>query len=86
MVRARILDWAFAWPSNRRIMYNRASADTRRQPWSERKRYMWWDAEKQQWIGKDKPDFSSNKPPDYKPDFAKAPRWGPTPMTASRRL
>jgi len=70
------LNWGFAWPSNRRIMYNRASADPEGQPWSERKRYMWWDAEKKEWTGKDKPDFSPSKPPDYQPDFSKGPLTG----------
>ncbi len=73
MVRALILNWAFAWPSNRRIMYNRASADTHGQPWSERKRYLWWDAEKKEWVGKDKPDFSSSKSPDYQSRFCHGP-------------
>ena len=30
-------EWGWAWPSNRRILYNRASADPAGQPWSERK-------------------------------------------------
>src|SRR5204862_7308383 len=34
----------WAWPANRRILYNRASADPDRKPWSERKKYGWWDA------------------------------------------
>src|SRR5581483_7051647 len=34
-------DWGYAWPHNRRIMYNRASADPEGRPWSERKRYLW---------------------------------------------
>ena len=70
------LDWAFAWPANRRIMYNRASADPQGRPWSERKRYMWWDAQQRQWTGKDKPDFSHDKDPDYQPDWSKAPVQG----------
>src|SRR3712207_4925851 len=37
------LNWGFAWPANRRVMYNRASADAEGRPWSERKRYLWWD-------------------------------------------
>ncbi len=45
------LNWAFAWPSNRRIMYNRASADPDGKPWSERKRYVWWDAVQGEWTG-----------------------------------
>ena len=38
-------EWGWAWPMNRRILYNRASADPDGRPWSERKRYVWWDAE-----------------------------------------
>ncbi len=37
------LGWAFAWPSNRRTLYNRASADPAGKPWSERKKMVWWD-------------------------------------------
>ena len=36
-------EWAWAWPANRRLLYNRASADPDGNPWSERKRYVWWD-------------------------------------------
>ncbi len=59
--------WGFAWPHNRRIMYNRASADPQGRPWSERKKYIWWDQEKQRWAGDDAPDFPPDKPPDYQP-------------------
>ncbi len=61
-------EWGWAWPSNRRIIYNRASADPHGDPWSERKRYVWWDAEGGQWTGVDVPDFKTDKPPDYMPD------------------
>ncbi|MEZ4616071.1 MAG: hypothetical protein R2867_11300 [Caldilineaceae bacterium] len=47
------LEWGWAWPSNRRILYNRASADPEGKPWSERKRYVWWDEEKSKWTGYD---------------------------------
>ncbi len=36
-------EWAWAWPHNRRILYNRASADPEGRPWSERKKLVWWD-------------------------------------------
>ena len=42
-------EWGWAWPANRRILYNRASADPDGKPWSERKRYVWWDAEEGKW-------------------------------------
>jgi len=35
--------WGFAWPANRHIMYNRASADPQGRPWSERKKLVYWD-------------------------------------------
>src|SRR5438552_10203731 len=38
--------WGFAWPSDRRIIYNRASARPDGSPWSERKKLVWWDSEK----------------------------------------
>jgi formate dehydrogenase major subunit len=64
------LNWGFAWPANRRILYNRASADPSGKPWSERKKYVWWDAEQGKWLGYDVPDFPVNKAPDtpIKPD------------------
>src|SRR6185312_9476220 len=60
-------EWAWAWPHNRRIMYNRASADPEGKPWSERKKLIWWDSEKKKWVGFDEPDFEPHKPPDYRP-------------------
>jgi formate dehydrogenase major subunit len=59
--------WGFAWPSDRRILYNRASARPDGRPWSERKKLVWWDDQKKQWTGLDVPDFTSTKPPDYRP-------------------
>jgi formate dehydrogenase major subunit len=63
-------EWGWAWPANRRILYNRASADPSGKPWSERKAYVWWDGEKGQWTGHDVPDFTSRKAPDYEPPRA----------------
>jgi formate dehydrogenase major subunit len=60
-------EWGWAWPANRRILYNRASADPEGRPWSERKAYVWWDAEQAKWTGHDVPDFEATKSPDYRP-------------------
>jgi formate dehydrogenase major subunit len=60
-------EWAWAWPANRRILYNRASADPEGKPWSERKALVWWDEEKGEWVGHDTPDFELTKRPDYVP-------------------
>lgn len=59
--------WAFAWPSDRRILYNRASARPDGKPWSERKKLVWWDETQKKWTGLDVPDFNATKPPDYRP-------------------
>jgi formate dehydrogenase major subunit len=59
--------WGYAWPSDRRILYNRASARPDGKPWSERKALVWWDAEQKKWTGHDNPDFTQEKPPDYQP-------------------
>jgi formate dehydrogenase major subunit len=68
------LEWAFAWPANRRNMYNRASADQEGRPWSERKKLMWWDEARGQWDGYDSLDFEPNKAPDYEPDWSQEPQ------------
>jgi formate dehydrogenase major subunit len=60
-------EWGWAWPANRRILYNRASADPDGRPWSERKRYVWWDEQAGEWTGEDVPDFPKTKRPDYQP-------------------
>jgi len=65
-------EWGWAWPANRRILYNRASADADGKPWSQRKAYVWWDAEandgKGTWTGHDVPDFQPTKAPDFQPE------------------
>ena len=71
------LRWGWAWPANRRVLYNRASADLNGNPWSERKRWVWWDANATnppnaqtgartpngKWVGYDVPDFGATKAP-----------------------
>ena len=60
-------EWGWAWPANRRILYNRASADPDGKPWSERKTLVWWDDEAGKWTGHDVPDFPATRPPSYRP-------------------
>ena len=57
--------WGFAWPANRRLLYNRAAADLDGKPWSEKKKLIWWDPEAAgapdkpgKWVGLDVPDFN----------------------------
>ena len=65
--------WGWAWPLNRRILYNRASADAEGKPWSERKKLVWWDTAERKWVGADNPDFQEDKAPTYvPPDGARA--------------
>jgi len=68
------LEWGWCWPANRRILYNRASADPEGKPWSERKKHLWWDAEAGRWAGPDVPDFPADRDPAYRPpEGAKGP-------------
>ena len=55
------LGWAWAWPMNRRLLYNRASARPDGTPWAANKAFIWWDGER--WTGADVPDFPIYSPP-----------------------
>jgi formate dehydrogenase major subunit len=59
--------WGFAWPADRRILYNRASARPDGRPWSDRKKLVWWNDTTREWTGIDTPDFIRDKPPGYQP-------------------
>ena len=61
-------EWGWVWPANRRMLYNRASADPDGNPWSERKKYVWWDAEQGKWVGDDVPDFIADRAPHHVPE------------------
>ena len=52
--------WAFNWPANRRILYNRCSADALGRPWDESRSAIRWNGER--WIG-DVPDYREESPP-----------------------
>jgi formate dehydrogenase major subunit len=56
-------NWAWAWPANRRILYNRASADPSGKPWNPVKPVIEWDGSR--WVGIDTPDYTpTTKPSD----------------------
>ena len=55
-------NWAWAWPLNRRILYNRASCDPAGKPWDESRKLIEWDGSK--WTGLDVPDFKADAAPE----------------------
>jgi formate dehydrogenase-N alpha subunit len=54
------LGWAWAWPLNRRIIYNRASADPQGKPWDAKRMLIEWNGTK--WVGNDIPDYNTAAP------------------------
>jgi len=56
-------NWAWSWPANRRVLYNRASCDIDGKPWDPKRRQVWWDEGKQSWVGNDVPDFKADSVP-----------------------
>jgi formate dehydrogenase major subunit len=65
-------NWAWSWPVNRRVLYNRASADVHGHAWDPKRPGIVWNGSK--WVG-DVPDY----PPTMSPDDPKA--WLPFIMT-----
>lgn len=60
------LKWSFAWPANRRVLYNRASCDLDGKPWDPTRKLIEWDGTK--WTGYDVPDIAPTaKPRDVGP-------------------
>ena len=55
-------NWSFAWPANRRILYNRASADPKGRPWNDKRVLVEWKDGK--WLQNDVGDFATANPPD----------------------
>lgn len=53
--------WAWAWPANRRVLYNRASCDPSGKPWDPHRVLIHWDGKK--WTGADVADFKADEPP-----------------------
>jgi formate dehydrogenase major subunit len=55
--------WAWSWPLNRRVMYNRASCDVEGKPWDPDRSQIWWSESAQKWVGNDVPDFKADSSP-----------------------
>jgi len=49
--------WSFSWPVNRRIIYNRCSADPDGRPWNKERMLVSWDPGTKTWAKNDVPDF-----------------------------
>lgn len=43
-------EWAWCWPVNRRILYNRASVRPDGTAWDENRRILYWDADAGKWV------------------------------------
>jgi formate dehydrogenase major subunit len=56
------LNWAWAWPANRRILYNRASCDVSGKPFDPKRKLIAWNGKT--WSGADVPDFKIDEPPE----------------------
>jgi formate dehydrogenase major subunit len=56
-------NWAWSWPANRRVLYNRASCDLAGKPWDPSRRQVWWNESAQKWVGNDVPDFKPDSNP-----------------------
>jgi len=55
------LNWAWAWPANRRVLYNRASCDTQGKPFDPKRKLIGWNGAA--WTGADVPDFKVDENP-----------------------
>ncbi len=56
-------NWAWSWPANRRVLYNRASCDADGKPWDPQRKQVWWNEASQKWAGNDVPDFKPDSHP-----------------------
>ncbi len=73
---SNFLNWSYAWPANRRVLYNRASCDLNGKPWNPEKVEIEWGVDKDgtmAWIGNDVPDFTKTLSPDTPDGSGKRP-------------
>ena len=67
-------NWAWSWPANRRVLYNRASCNTAGKPWDSDRKQIWWSESAGKWVGNDVPDFKpDSKPKDHMGPFIMNP-------------
>src|SRR6516162_190963 len=67
-------NWAWSWPANRRVLYNRASCDLDGKPWDSTRAQVWWNEDQQKWVGNDVVDFKTDsKPKDHMGPFIMNP-------------
>ncbi len=57
------VNWAFAWPANRRVLYNRASCDLDGRPFDRARALVSWNGTA--WGGADIPDFKADEDPTH---------------------
>jgi len=55
-------NWGYSWPANRRILYNRAAADTKGNHWDATRKYLSWNGKT--WSGVDVPDMRPTAAPE----------------------
>ncbi len=56
-------NWAWSWPANRRVLYNRASCNLEGKPWDPERKQVWWNEAAGKWVGNDVPDFKPDSHP-----------------------
>jgi formate dehydrogenase major subunit len=57
------LNWAYSWPANRRVLYNRASCDVNGKPFNPQRALVSWNGTG--WGGADVPDFKADEDPTH---------------------
>jgi formate dehydrogenase major subunit len=67
-------NYAWSWPANRRVLYNRASCDLNGKPWDADRTQVKWNDAQQKWVGNDVPDFKvDSHPKDHMGPFIMTP-------------
>ena len=65
-------EFAWSWPGNMKVLYNRASCDAQGRPFDKKNAVIWWDEAQKKWVGHDTPDVANaaegpDKPGGQKP-------------------